>query len=738
MLDVPWVGSHMHLKAEHPSWHAALRSHLPAWVLRLERQFGTGDANLPVHPGPADATADSDLPGALVNEYVVALYELGYTTLEQGWSSDESAATSESTDAEHLSEALSDGSSGSGDSGHGNAAGADVDDGGDCMLGALDDLVGGTGDGFATWKQESAEQLARLGLSFGGLEAWLADAKKQADGAEGSNKRPEVLAEQLLQREGINQRAVHDYVVEHVQRGETFTIVLQGPAGCGKSFLYDALATSLGEQIAFMAPTGCAALLIGGQTIHGALRINPASRALTPLDNLAAMQELFEGVGVFALDESSMIGRATFGQCIHRLNEIKGENNYSLVIAGDILQLPPVLQQPIWSAQQATGTPTEAAEELGEGLRGIERQQEEKQARVADAFGAAAHRDRVASAKVFVFTQTFRQQQPALRDAVMKFRAEPEVIRMTKPRTAGKKPEAKLRLNAVEDDYAFWRSRHLTELPLQEQADFAADDTLRLFDVDSDRQPKVSKWNEFAFRRLLQGSPGVARKVLALNNCEAARQASTKRAKHPNALYLAPGARVMVRDNLWTRGGIVNGSIGTVRSIIVDPSADLSKPSTVRVVALVELPGVRQIGLVPTLVPGQPGLVPIRMSTSDWAHGFGKKHQRCQREQLPLLLAWAVSIHKSQGLTVGPNEQVKRLIVDFGASEGWAPGLLYVALSRVTHLEALALHPIRVTETGEIEDLPFYNVERFTKVNTSNKSAVIMAHLRCLLEKSAR
>ena len=182
----------------------------------------------------------------------------------------------------------------------------------------------------------------------------------------------------------------------------------------------------------------------------------------------------------------------------------------------------------------------------------------------------------------------------------------------------------------------------------------------------------------------------------------------------------------------------VNGSIGTVRSIIVDPAANLSKPSTVRVVALVELPGVRQIGLVPTLVPGQPGLVPIRMSTSDWAHGFGKKHQRCQREQLPLLLAWAVSIHKSQGLTVGPNEQVKRLIVDFGASEGWAPGLLYVALSRVTHLEALALHPIRVTETGEIEDLPFYKVERFTKVNTSKKSAVIMAHLRCLLEKSAR
>jgi len=104
--------------------------------------------------------------------------------------------------------------------------------------------------------------------------------------------------------------------------------------------------------------------------------------------------------------------------------------------------------------------------------------------------------------------------------------------------------------------------------------------------------------------------------------------------------------------------------------------------------------------------------------TVDKNSGKVEKNELGSFSQYPLRLAWAITIHKSQGLTFD------NVIIDAGQS--FAAGLVYVALSRCRTLEGITLHS-RITPSALYTD---------EKINTFSRSHHSANSLKEVLENA--
>ncbi len=150
-------------------------------------------------------------------------------------------------------------------------------------------------------------------------------------------------------------------------------------------------------------------------------------------------------------------------------------------------------------------------------------------------------------------------------------------------------------------------------------------------------------------------------------------------------LVLKKGAKVMFLKNDHDRG-IMNGTIGLVTDFGKDAEGNGPFP-------LVQLMDKRKILAKPEI----------------WSINNEKGSPLVSFEQVPLRLAWAITVHKSQGMTLEAAE------IDLGRA--FEPGQGYVALSRLKELDGLRLLGINRMAI-EVDGLAYKADQRFQELSS--------------------
>ena len=185
----------------------------------------------------------------------------------------------------------------------------------------------------------------------------------------------------------------------------------------------------------------------------------------------------------------------------------------------------------------------------------------------------------------------------------------------------------------------------------------------------------------------------------------------------PKLLELKKGCQVMLLKNLDFKNTLVNGSRGIVVGFTTDSEQiiyydeDDDKKSTIISSELNEIyPVVR-------FSDGKDRIITHETWKIESAGQI-----KATRYQIPLTLAYALSIHKSQGMSIEK--------VDLSLGKVFTYGQAYVALSRVTSLEGLRLfsfspsiiraHPKVISFYNSFKD--YYSIDNNNSITTTNTS----------------
>ena len=459
-----------------------------------------------------------------------------------------------------------------------------------------------------------------------------------------------------------NQSIAYNLVRKHVQteNKDPLHLLITGIAGSGKSYVIHAMRNLLQSKCQVLAYTGKASFNINGITLHSFLKLPIGSKRLMELKGpaLQQLQNNLENIEYMIIDEYSFVGQSLLGWIDSRCRQATGRADIPFGGVSVIIVGDIAQLTPVGDKPLYHTMPKSEKQ-----IQGLLMYQQFKQ---------------VIRLTVNHRVNGYKISQSLFRDLL-------------------------LRARNGESTAADWQTL-LTRTPQQ--------------------IPNLAEFESVAVRLCYSKAKVAEINMERLNslNCPVA----TVKARHSGGanslgademgglepvLYLAKGARVMLTMNIWTNVGLCNGALGTVKDFVY---AEGQVPPMLPISVLVQFD--EGYG-GPSLCTSIPRCVPVSPITVTSESLAGK----CERQQLPLKLAWAITIHKSQGLTL------KKAWVDLGDSEK-SLGITYVALSRVKKLEDLVVEPMtlqRLQAAKESTNMK-YRIQEEQRLNNIAEATVTL------------
>jgi DNA replication protein DnaC len=471
-----------------------------------------------------------------------------------------------------------------------------------------------------------------------------------------------LVEHRQINRESLNQLQgsafdLLSYMVENKDNFATLHpeisvkgLLLTGGAGCGKSYVVDAIRTRYGERVKVMAFSGKAGSNINGSTIHSALGINPKSR--DPLHVSAQktlqLQSEFRDVDVLIIDEYTMISLDLFHLIDLRCRLAKAKSDFVfggmvIVLVGDPGQLPPVSGKVLWYDRNDGLSPSERLAQL-------------------------LYRDIPFTILLQGSNRLVENEFKALLEEFFRLLRTGDVTREIYERIC----------HLTSQQYHITRLGSIEEynnLFLGYNSTFYANTNV-----------EVLRHNLLMLKSTNKPICKIASKHVGEG---AIRGTDDETMRLPPMMYISVNSKVLLLWNLSISHKLVNGSNGIVKDILFE--GDKPPPNHLPYCIVVEFPdysGPRVfddvVDLDGNVIENRSKWVPILPQTVRYGRSNSTEGTN-ERTAFPLSLAWAWTPWKGQGTTNhGP------CLMDPGDKETQA-GLCYVMLTRITSILNLCI-----------------------------------------------